>query len=107
MLLINSGSLFIEIAINFSEIWNAIVKYKLTLLLVTVIFTAAGALISLTLDSEYESQVKLLPEVDSKLGGSSGSGGLGGLSSLAGLAGINLSGAMAGDLSGETRRSFR
>ncbi|MDU0807527.1 GNVR domain-containing protein [Aquirufa regiilacus] len=85
-----------EIAINFSEIWNAIVKYKLTLLLVTVIFTAAGALLSLTLDSEYESQVKLLPEVDSKLGGSSGSGGLGGLSSLAGLAGINLSGAMAG-----------
>lgn len=85
-----------EIAINFSEIWNAIVKYKLSILLVTLIFTALGALFSLTLDSEYEAQVKLLPEVDSKLGGSSSSGGLGGLSSLAGLAGINLNGAMAG-----------
>jgi uncharacterized protein involved in exopolysaccharide biosynthesis len=84
-----------EISINFSEIWNAIVKYKLSILLVTLIFTALGALFSLTRDSEYEAQVKLLPEVDSKLGGSS-SGGLGGLSSLAGLAGINLSGAMAG-----------
>jgi uncharacterized protein involved in exopolysaccharide biosynthesis len=84
-----------EIAINFAEIWKAIVKYRLTILLVTVIFTAAGALLSLSLDSEYESQVKLLPEVDTKLGGSSG-GSLGGLSSLAGLAGINLSGAMAG-----------
>jgi uncharacterized protein involved in exopolysaccharide biosynthesis len=85
-----------EITVNFSEIWNALVKYKLSILLVTVIFTAAGALLSLTMDSQYESQVKLLPEVDSKLGGSSSSGGLGGLSSLAGLAGINLSGAMAG-----------
>ena len=84
-----------EISINFSEIWNAIVKYKLSILVVTLLFTALGALFSLTLDSQYESQVKLLPEVDSKLGGSS-SGGLGGLSSLAGLAGINLSGAMAG-----------
>jgi len=84
-----------EIAINFAEIWKAIVKHRLTILLVTVIFTAAGALLSLSLDSEYESQVKLLPEVDSKLGGSSSSS-LGGLSSLAGLAGINLSGAMGG-----------
>lgn len=84
-----------EIAINFSEIWQAILKYKLTILIITVLFTAVGALFSLTLDSEYESQVKLLPEVDSKLGGSA-SGGLGGLSSLAGLAGINLSGAMGG-----------
>jgi uncharacterized protein involved in exopolysaccharide biosynthesis len=83
-----------EIAINFAEVWAAIKKYKLAILLVTVIFTGSAAFLSLTFNSEYESQVKLLPEVDSKLGGTSGS--LGGLSSLAGLAGINLSGAMAG-----------
>jgi uncharacterized protein involved in exopolysaccharide biosynthesis len=83
-----------EIAINFSEVWKAIVTYKLSILIITVVFTALGAFFSLTLNNEYESEVKLLPEVDSKLSGSSGS--LGGLSSLAGLAGINLSGAMAG-----------
>ncbi len=83
-----------EIAINFSEIWKAIVKYRLSILLVTFLFTALGALFSLTLNSQYESEVKLLPEVDSKMSGSGGS--LGGLSSLAGLAGINISGAMAG-----------
>jgi len=83
-----------EITINFAEIWNAILKYKLTILFVTIIFTSLGALFSLTLDSKYESDVKLLPEIDSKMGGSGSS--LGGLSSLAGLAGINLSGAMAG-----------
>ncbi len=82
-----------EISINFAEVWKAIWKYKFIVLLVTVLFTGSAALISLTLNNEYESQVKLMPEVDSKLGGSSGS--LGGLSSLAGLAGINLSGAMA------------
>ncbi len=84
-----------EIAINFAEVWKAINQYKLTILFVTVLFTALGVLLSLSLDSKYESEVKLLPEVDSKLGGSSSSS-LGGLSSLAGLAGINLSGAMAG-----------
>jgi len=84
-----------EIAINFSEIWANLLKYKLTILFVTVIFASLGALYSMTLDSLYESEVKLLPEVDSKLGGSS-SGGLSGLSSLAGLAGINLNGAMSG-----------
>ena len=84
-----------EIAINFSEIWANLLKYKLTILFVTVIFASLGALYSMTLDSLYESEVKLLPEVDAKLGGSSG-GGLSGLSSLAGLAGINLNGAMSG-----------
>lgn len=83
-----------EISINFAEIWNAIVRYKLSILFVTILFTSLGALFSLTLDSKYESDVKLLPEVDSKMGGSGAN--LGGLSSLAGLAGINLSGAMAG-----------
>lgn len=85
-----------EIAINLSEIWTALLKYKLTVLFVIVLFTALGAAFSLTQDSLYESEVKLLPEVDSKLGSSSSSGGLSGLSSLAGLAGINLNGAMAG-----------
>jgi uncharacterized protein involved in exopolysaccharide biosynthesis len=83
-----------EISINFAEVWKAIWKYKFIVLIVTVLFTGAAALISLTLNNEYESQVKLLPEVDSKLG--TPGGNLGGLSSLAGLAGINLSGAMAG-----------
>lgn len=82
-----------EIAINFSEVWKAIVTHKLSILVITVLFTGLGAFFSLTLDNQYESEVKLLPEVESKLSGSSS---LGGLSSLAGLAGINLSGAMAG-----------
>ncbi len=90
----NQSSASDEITINFAEIWKSITKYRLSILLVTLFFTAAAAFLSLTLNSEYESQVKLLPEVDTKMGGSSGS--LGGLSSLAGLAGINLSGAMGG-----------
>jgi uncharacterized protein involved in exopolysaccharide biosynthesis len=47
---------------------------------------------SLTLNNVYVSELKILPEVDSKMGGSGGN--LSGLSSLAGLAGINLSGSI-------------
>ena len=87
----NSG----EISINFSDIWKAVKNYRLSIIAVTVLFTSLGALFSLTLDSKYQSEVKLLPEIDSKIGTSGGSN-LGGLSSLAGLAGINLPGSVAG-----------
>jgi uncharacterized protein involved in exopolysaccharide biosynthesis len=43
-----------EIAINFSEVWKAIVTYKLSILIITVVFTALGAFFSLTLNNEYE-----------------------------------------------------
>lgn len=84
-----------EISINFGEIYQALKKYRISIALFAVVFTALGAFYSLTLNSEYVSEVKILPEIDSKVGGSSG--GLGGLSSLAGLAGVNLSGSMAGN----------
>lgn len=84
-----------EISINFGEIYQALKKYKISIALIALVFTALGAFYSLTMNSEYVSEVKILPEADSKIGGSGGS--LGGLSSLAGLAGINLSGSMAGN----------
>jgi uncharacterized protein involved in exopolysaccharide biosynthesis len=84
-----------EISINFGEIYQALKKYKISIAFIAFIFTALGALYSLTMNSEYVSEVKILPEIDSKVGGSGGS--LGGLSSLAGLAGVNLSGSMGGN----------
>jgi uncharacterized protein involved in exopolysaccharide biosynthesis len=90
----NQSSASDEISINFAEVWKTLAKYKLTILLVTALFTALAAIYSLTINSEYESQIKLLPELDSKLSNSGSN--LGGLSSLAGLAGINLSGGIIG-----------
>lgn len=84
-----------EISINFGEIYQALKKYKISIALIAFIFTALGALYSLTMNSEYVSEVKILPEADSKTGSAGGS--LGGLSSLAGLAGVNLSGSMGGN----------
>ncbi len=84
-----------EISINFGEIYQVLKKYKISIAFISFIFTVLGALYSLTLNNEYVSEVKILPEIDSKGGGSGGS--LGGLSSLAGLAGVNLSGSMAGN----------
>jgi uncharacterized protein involved in exopolysaccharide biosynthesis len=83
-----------EISINFGEIYQALKKYKLSITFISLFFAGLGAFYSLTLNSEYASEVKILPEADSKTGGAAGS--LGGLSSLAGLAGVNLSGSMAG-----------
>ncbi len=82
-----------EISINFSEIYSAIKKYKISITFIAFIFTAIGAFYSLTMNSEYVSEVKILPEIDSKIGGSGGN--LGGLSSLAGLAGVNIPSSMS------------
>jgi uncharacterized protein involved in exopolysaccharide biosynthesis len=85
-----------EISINFSEIYGAIKKYKILIAGISLLFAAIGAFYSLTINNEYESSVKMVPEsADSKSSGAAGS--LGGLSSLAGLAGINLGGASGVD----------
>ncbi len=76
-----------EISINFGEIYKSLKINILFILLVSVIFTGIGGLYSFTLDNEYESEAKVLPESNTN---SSLSGNLGGLSSLAGLAGISL-----------------
>ena len=83
-----------EISINFAEIFQALKKYRISIALISFLFAGIGAFYSLTLNNEYLTEVKLLPEADSKMGGAAG--GLGGLSSLAGLAGINIGGGGGG-----------
>jgi uncharacterized protein involved in exopolysaccharide biosynthesis len=80
-----------EISINFGEIWRALLKYKFLIAITALLFAVLGAVYSLTLNMEYEANVRLVPET-SDGGKSSGGGSLGGLSSLANLAGINLGG---------------
>jgi uncharacterized protein involved in exopolysaccharide biosynthesis len=85
-----------EISINFGEIFNSLKKNSLLILLISFIFSAMGGIYSFTLDNEFESVAKVLPESSTNTGLS---GNLGGLSSLAGLAGINLgNGQNNGDL---------
>ena len=80
-----------EISINFGEIYGALKKYKILIAATALLFALLGAIYSLTLNMEYEANVRLVPET-SDGGKSSGGGSLGGLSSLANLAGINLGG---------------
>jgi uncharacterized protein involved in exopolysaccharide biosynthesis len=80
-----------EISINFGEIYGALKKYKILIAATALLFAVLGAVYSLTLNMEYEANVRLVPET-SDGGKSSGGGSLGGLSSLANLAGINLGG---------------
>jgi hypothetical protein len=80
-----------EISINFGEIYGALKKYKILIAATALLFAVLGAIYSLTLNMEYEANVRLVPET-SDGGKSSSGGGLGGLSSLANLAGINLGG---------------
>jgi uncharacterized protein involved in exopolysaccharide biosynthesis len=82
-----------EISINFGEIFITLKSYKLLIGTCAVLFAALGAIYSLTQPNEYSSNAKLLPELDSKTGGS---GGLGGLKSLAGLAGVDIGGGASG-----------
>lgn len=85
-----------EISINFGEIFKSLKNNSLLILLISVIFTGIGGLYSFTLDNEYESVAKVLPESTANSGLS---GNLGGLSSLAGLAGISIgNGQSNGDL---------
>jgi len=79
-----------EISINFGEIFRALKKFKLTIALIALIFGSIGAVYSLTLNNEYSSVVKLLPEANQASNGQMGN--LGGLAGLAGLAGINIGG---------------
>jgi uncharacterized protein involved in exopolysaccharide biosynthesis len=85
-----------EISINFGEIYGALKKYKILIAATALLFAVLGAVYSLTLNMEYEANVRLVPET-SDGGKSSGGGGLGGLSSLANLAGINLGGTSGTD----------
>jgi len=80
-----------EISINFGEFYGALKKYKILIAATALLFAILGAVYSLTLNMEYEANVRLVPET-SDGGKSSGGGSLGGLSSLANLAGINLGG---------------
>jgi uncharacterized protein involved in exopolysaccharide biosynthesis len=85
-----------EISINFGEIYKSLKKNSLVILFTSVIFASIGGVYSFTLNNEYESIAKVLPESTTN-GGLSGS--LGGLSSLAGLAGINIgNGQTGGDI---------
>lgn len=79
-----------EISINFGEIFRALNKFKLTIALIALVFGSIGAIYSLTLNNEYSSVVKLLPEANQT---NNQSANLGGLAGLAGLAGINIGGA--------------
>ena len=84
-----------EISINFGEIFRALNKFKLTIAFIALVFGSIGAVYSLTLNNEYSSVVKLLPEANQ---GSSQSGNLNslvGLQGLAGLAGIDIGGGNA------------
>ena len=81
-----------EISINFGEIFRALNKFKLTIAFIALIFGRIGAVYSLTLNNEYSSVVKLLPEANQA---NNQSANLGGLAGLAGLAGINIGGANA------------
>jgi uncharacterized protein involved in exopolysaccharide biosynthesis len=80
-----------EISINFGEIFRTLKSYWILIASCAVIFAALGAIYSLTQPNEYSSIAKLLPELDSKSGGTGG-----GLKSLAGLAGIELGGGASG-----------
>jgi uncharacterized protein involved in exopolysaccharide biosynthesis len=80
-----------EISINFGEIFRTLKSYRILIATCAVLFAALGAIYSLTQPNEYSSNAKLLPELDSKSGGSGG-----GLKSLAGLAGIDLGGGSSG-----------
>ena len=76
-----------EISINFSEIFQALNKFKLIIAIIALLFGGVGAIYSLTLNNEYSSVVKLLPETNQV---NNKSTNLGGLAGLVGLAGINI-----------------
>jgi uncharacterized protein involved in exopolysaccharide biosynthesis len=76
-----------EEGINLLELWQNIKKQKYLIFLLVFIFSALGVMIALSTPNEYSSEVKLLPELDSK----DGAGGLSKFKSLAGLAGVDLS----------------
>lgn len=75
-----------EISIDLLQFGKDLLKYKWNILIISILFGILGAIYSLTLVNEYTSTVKMLPEIDSKQGGS----GLSGLKSLAGLAGVDI-----------------
>jgi uncharacterized protein involved in exopolysaccharide biosynthesis len=76
-----------EEGINLLELWQSIKKQKYLIFLLVFLFSILGVMIALSTPNEYKSEVKLLPELDSKDNGA----GIGKLKPLAGLAGIDLS----------------
>ncbi len=74
-----------EISIDLLQFTRDLLKFKWTILIISLVFGILGALYSLTQANEYSSTVKMLPEIDAKQ-----TGGLSGLKSLAGLAGVDL-----------------
>lgn len=75
-----------ELTIDLSEIVQSIIKGKWVILITSFVFAVVGAVYALSLPNLYTSEVKILPELDSK-----DIGGLSKFKSLAGLAGVDLS----------------
>ncbi|MDH4460134.1 MAG: Wzz/FepE/Etk N-terminal domain-containing protein [Flectobacillus sp.] len=73
------------ITLNISDIIQQIGKGKWIILICSLIFTAIGVLYAMSIPNEYNSDVKLLPELESK-----DVGGMSKFKSLAGLAGVDL-----------------
>ncbi len=73
------------ITLNISDIIQQIAKGKWIILICSLVFTALGALYAISIPNEYNADVKLLPELESK-----DAGGLSKFKSLAGLAGVDL-----------------
>lgn len=76
----------LEVAIDLSVFLKSLKKHRLLIIVIALLFGITGAVIGLLTPNEFVSEVKLLPELESK----DGVGGLGKFKSLAGLAGIDL-----------------
>lgn len=75
-----------EININLKTLFRVIWKEKWWIVLITGVVTALGVIYSLTVREEFESQGKILPEIQGK-----GGSGLSQFAGLASLAGVDLS----------------
>lgn len=80
----------VEININFKAVWQMLLKKKWIILGITSLFTIAGIIYSFSLNKEFISEGKILPETQSK--GSS----MGQFAGLAALAGVDISSANGG-----------
>jgi uncharacterized protein involved in exopolysaccharide biosynthesis len=81
------------ISIDFSAFFKIILKEKVWVVLITLLFTIGGIAYALFAREEFVSTGKILPEFQSKAGGL---GGLAQFAGLASLAGVDLSSAAAG-----------
>jgi uncharacterized protein involved in exopolysaccharide biosynthesis len=79
-----------EIQINFKAFWILLKREKWIIAISVAISTIAGGLYSFSLNEEYKSEGKLLPEIQSK------GGSMGQFAGLAALAGVDLGGVSSG-----------